>query len=133
MIGPKRAKLTQRQEREAYELVTTRDAGRCVRCGSNGPTERDHRQNRDPFNTVPSNLQLLGGPFGCGCHQWKTTNPAAAVLEGFAVPGWAHPETWPGYRHDVGWVVYFDAPVDGAWWREITETTADLLMSGGDL
>lgn len=132
MIGPKIRKLTAAQEREAYKLVTERDNGTCVRCGHRGPTERDHRQNRDPFNTVPSNLQLLGGPFGCGCHKWKTENPAAAVLEGFAVPSWARPELWPAWRHDVGWVLYFDTPdSDGAWWKQISQATADLLMNGG--
>lgn len=132
MIAPKRPRLTQAQEREAYALVTERDTGACVRCGQIGPTERDHRQNRDSFNTVPSNLQLLGGPFGCGCHKWKTENPAAAVLEGFAVPSWARPELWPARRHDVGWVIYFDAPdADGNWWEPISQATADLLMNGG--
>lgn len=131
MIGPKVPKLTVAQEREAYAAVTKRDKGVCVRCGATGPTERDHRQNRDPFNTVPSNLQLLGGPFGCGCHKWKTENPAAAVLEGFAVPSWARPELWPAWRHDVGWVLYFDAPADGHWWEPISQATADLLMNGG--
>lgn len=132
MIGPKVPKLTAAQEREAYAAVTERDKGVCVRCGQPGPTERDHRQNRDPFNTVPSNLQLLGGPFECGCHKWKTENPAAAVLEGFAVPSWARPELWPAWRHDVGWVLYFDTPdSDGAWWKQISQPTADLLMNGG--
>lgn len=129
MIGPKIPKPTPREEREAYAAATTRDQDRCVRCGEYG-IQRDHRKNRSQGGlTVVSNLQGLCQP----CHTWKTTNPAAAVLEGFAVPGWAHPETWPGYRIGVGWVIYFDAPVDGAWWREITETTADLLMSGGEL
>lgn len=132
MIGPKREKLTARQEKDAYAIVTTRDGGVCVRCGKPGPVERDHRQNRDPFNTIPSNLQLLGSPFGCGCHQWKTENPAQAVEEGFAVPRWGRPEFWPAYRHDVGWVLYYDTPDhDGRWWSEITEATAHLLMNGG--
>lgn len=133
MIGPKRVKLTARQERDAYRDVTARDREMCVRCGSTGPTERDHRQNRDPFNTVPSNLQLLGGAFGCGCHQWKTEHPTLALLEGFTVPRSQRPELWPAWRADVqSWVIYFDAPdADGKWWREITHTTADLLMRGG--
>lgn len=128
MIGPKRQKLTARQERDAYALVTVRDRGLCVRCGSAGPTERDHRQNRNAFNTVPSNLQLLGGAFGCGCHAWKTENPAEAVADGFAVPSYAHPELWPGWRVGVGWVQYLDTPVDGSWWRPITDSIASLLM-----
>jgi hypothetical protein len=131
MIGPKRVKLTPKEERAAYKAVTIRDQGTCVRCGKPGPVERDHRQNRDPFNTVPSNLQCLGGDFGCGCHRWKTENPEQARWEGFAVSRWDRPELWPAYRFGVGWVIYYDEPVDGKWWREITETTAHMLMKGG--
>lgn len=126
MIGPKVPKPTKAQERAAYEAVTERDPV-CVRCGKHG-IQRDHRKNRSQGGrTVPSNLQGL-----CHiCHSWKTTNPADAVLEGFAVPGWAHPDLWPAWRVGVGWVVYFDAPVEGLWWREISESTATLLMEGG--
>lgn len=133
MIGPKTPKLTAADEKRAYAAATERDHGRCVRCGVAGPVERDHRQNRDPFNTVVSNLQLLGGPFGCGCHQWKTENPTAALLEGFAVPGWAKPSEWPAWRFDVqSWVLYLDEPDPfGHWWIEISQATADALMSGG--
>lgn len=130
MIGPKVPKLTRKEERSAYDAVTTRDAGRCVRCGLPGPVERDHRQNRDAWNTTPANLQLLGGPFGCGCHLWKTDNHVDAVREGFAVPKWARPEVWPAFRFGVGWVLYFDTPVGGMWWREITESTAEILRGG---
>lgn len=134
MIGPKRERPSKAQERQAYADVTERDRGACARCGRVGDVERDHRQNRDGFNTVPSNLQLLGGAFGCGCHKWKTEHPAAAVLEGFAVPGWARPEWWPAWRADVrSWVLYFDVPdSQGRWWTEITQATADQLMSGGE-
>lgn len=127
MIGPKTPKPTPRQEREAYDACTTRDP-QCVRCGANF-IQRDHRKNRSQGGrTVLSNLQGL-----CvTCHVWKTENPAAAVLEGFAVPGWAHPEFWPAWRGDVGsWVVYYDAPdAQGRWWDVITQATADLLMRG---
>jgi len=132
VIGPKRQKLTARQERDAYDAVTTRDQGRCVRCGHVGPVERDHRQNRDPFNTVPSNLQLLGGDLGCGCHRFKTEHPAVALREGFAVPRWADWSFWPAWRADVAsWVIYFDAPDSrGRWWDEITAATSSLLTHG---
>jgi hypothetical protein len=129
VIGPKIPKLTLAQTRTAYADVTARDMGRCVRCGAFGQVERDHRQNRDPWNTVVSNLQLLGGPFGCGCHQWKTENPAVAVEEGFAVPRWARPVLWPAWRHDAGWVLYFDAPdVEGEWWQPVSLGNAEFLM-----
>jgi len=134
MIAPKTPRPTPAEERAAYETVTQRDQGRCVRCGAYGPVERDHRQNRNAFNTVVSNLQLLGGPFGCGCHKWKTEHPAAALEEGFACPSYAHPSFWPAYRFGVGWVIYYDqADSNGDWWDEITETTADLLIQRGDV
>lgn len=126
MIGPKMPKLTAAEERLAYALATERDNGRCVRCGLAGPVERDHRQNRDAWNTVASNLQCLGGAFGCECHRWKTEHPAEAVRDGFAVPRWARPELWPAWRIDVGWVLYDD---EGGW-KRITESTAHLLMDG---
>ena len=130
MIGPKRPKQTAREEREAYAAVTARDPW-CVRCGAAG-IQRDHRKNRSQGGlTVPSNLQGLCG----SCHSFKTLNPSAAVLEGFAVPGWGRPEFWPAWRVDVGsWVVYFDVPDSrGRWWDEVTESTADLLMQGTTL
>lgn len=130
MIGPKEPKPTAREEREAYAAVTVRDPW-CVRCGAAG-IQRDHRKNRSQGGlTVPSNLQGLCG----SCHRFKTLNPAAAVLEGYAVPGWGRPEFWPAWRVDVGsWVVYFDVPDSrGRWWDEVTESTADLLMQGRTL
>lgn len=131
MIGPKRPKLTARQEREAYAAATERDGGQCQRCGRYGPTDRDHRQGRTAFNTTPANLQLLGGAFGCGCHVWKTLNPAEALKRGFAVPRWADPLNWPAWRFGVGWVRYFDAPDSrGKWWIEISEAEARQLMDG---
>ena len=126
----KRPKLTRKQEQDAYKTVTARDLGQCQCCGRFGPTDRDHRQNRDAWNTTPANLQLLGGAFGCGCHIWKTENPAQAVEAGFSAPRWADPLEWPAMRHGVGWVLYYDAPVDGAWWRPISEQEARALMEG---
>lgn len=132
MIGPKIPKLTARQEREAYDAATERDNDTCVRCGHQGRNERDHRQNRDAFNTTPANLQLLCGPFANGCHKWKTENPAEALRMGFAVPSYARPEVWPGWRVGVGWVQYFDGPdIGGRWWQPISGYAASLLMQGG--
>lgn len=132
-LGLKRSKLTPKQEREAYEAVTARDLGQCQRCGFRGPTDRDHRQNRDRFNTVPSNLHLLGSSKavgGCGCHQWATEHPAEAIRDGFAVPRWANPAEWPAYRIWDGWVLYYDEPNErGEWWRSISEAEARELMT----
>lgn len=117
MIGQRPSKLTAKQEREAYAAATERDKGRCVRCGTNATTHRDHRQNRDAYNTTVANLQLL-----CAlvCHPWKTANPDAAMRAGFAVSRFADPATVPAYRFGVGWVLYLDAPdADGNWWRKV--------------
>lgn len=124
MIGPKTPKPTPADERRSYQQVTERDQNRCVRCGTYG-IQRDHRKNRSQGGlTVVSNLQCL-----CpDCHAFKTVNPAWAVADGFAVPSYAHPELWPGWRVGVGWVQYLDSPVDGSWWRPITDSTASLLM-----
>ena len=134
MIGQKRPKLTARQEREAYAAVTERDGGQCQRCGIYGQCDRDHRQNRDAWNTTPANLQLLGSAFGCGCHKWKTENPAEAERLGFSVPRWADPLTWPGFRRGVGWVRYFDEPDEaGRWWEPLTVDQAVALMLGKEV
>ncbi len=117
MISPKRPKLTARQERDAYAAATARDDDTCQRCQRYcGPVQRDHRQGRDAYNTVVSNLQCLG----MACHQWKTEHPVQAVLDGWAVPRHTTltPAEWPARRRirtqfgtvRLGWVLYFDEP-----------------------
>lgn len=131
-VGQKRPKLTKAEERRAYDSATARDNGQCQRCGLFAPTDRDHRQNRTAWNTTPANLQLLGGAFGCGCHKWKTENPADAVRTGFTVPAWADPTEWPARRYGVGWVLYFDQPDErGHWWKEISAIEAVALLRNG--
>lgn len=132
MIGPKVSKPTPAEERDAYELVTHRDANTCQRCRRNcGPIARDHRRNRGQGGyTVPSNLQLLG----LECHTWKTEHPADAVADGWAVPAWARWAEWPArrwVRHDLGylelvWVLYDDA---GSW-EVITDDEARRRIEG---
>lgn len=120
MIGQRAPKLTARHERDAYAACTARDQGRCVRCGHFGDMERDHRQNRTAWNTVVSNLQLLGSDRACGCHRWKTEHPADAARDGFAVSRWADPAETPAYRYGVGWVLYLNEPDDnGNWWKKV--------------
>lgn len=133
MIGPKLTPPTPREEREAYELVTLRDADTCQRCRRNcGPVSRDHRKNRSQGGwTVVSDLQCLG----LGCHIWKTENPVDAVRDGWAVPGYARADwrKWParrwvltklGYR-SLEWVIYDDF----GGWVLITEKEARLRMT----
>ena len=126
VIGPKMPKQTAADERNARRAVKDRDSGLCVRCGAVA-TDWDHRKNRSQGGRwCASNGQAL-----CrGCHIWRTQNPSAAVLEGFACPGWADPAFWPAWREDVrSWVLYLNEPdTHGRWWSEITETTADMLM-----
>ena len=128
MIGPRPVKLTARQEKEAYAAVTERDGGRCVRCGRFGTVQRDHRQGRNAYNTVPSNLQCLCPP----CHLWRTDNFREAVVTGFAVSRHSRPELWPAWRVGVGWVQYFDtADENGNWWQAISQEMAEFIMSNG--
>lgn len=131
MIGPKHARPSKADEADAYEIATLRDRDTCQRCRSNcGPSARDHRQNRQPGNTVASNLQVLG----LRCHQWKTEHPKAALEEGWAVPSWADPAEWPATRylpteygtHRAAWVLYDDE----GWFHEITDEDAYRRMEG---
>lgn len=132
MIGQRRPGLSPRQEREAYAAVTVRDGNRCVRCRRFGSVQRDHRQNRDRFNTVVEGLQLL-----ClECHKFKTEHPAEAIREGWGMPRntLLTPAEWPARRYlstdhgtfGLAWVTYTP---DG-FWREITSEEAERRMTG---
>jgi hypothetical protein len=136
MIAPKVAKLTARQEHEAYELATLRDLDTCQRCRRDcGPIARDHRQNRMAGNTVASNLQCLG----LLCHTWKTEHPEEALAEGWAVPRHTtlSPAEWPARRWvktgygtlRLSWVLYDD---QGEWF-EIDQREADYRRHKGGL
>ncbi|MFF2493225.1 hypothetical protein [Agromyces sp. NPDC058064] len=144
MIGPKIAKPTEAEARDAYELVTLRDADTCQRCRRAcgwGVTSRHHRKGRGVGGvTTPANLVVLGGTGTTGCHGWATTHPADAITEGWAVPGWADPAEWPGRRWvsteadgmprpwslRLAWVLFDD---EGGW-VEIPEHLAHELMGG---
>lgn len=139
MIGPQTPRQSRTEERDAYDVVTLRDKGTCQRCRRPGRlVERDHRQNRDGRNTVPSNLQLLCGPLspGGGCHLWKTEHPREAVAEGWAVPRHTllTPAEWPARRWlstetgtlSLRWVLYDD--VGG--WEPISDVEAARIMEG---
>ena len=136
MIAPKTPKPTPAEERDAYELVTLRDAHTCQRCRRNcGPFNRDHRKNRSQGGqTRPSNLQGLGGTGCTGCHGWKTSHPAEAIAEGWAVPSWGDPAKWPARRWigtelgtvRLAWVLYDDA----GGWLEVTDAEAMERMKG---
>lgn len=133
MIGQRTVRPTAAEERDAYELATLRDADTCQRCRRNcGPIARDHRKGRGVGGlTIVANLQCLG----LGCHTWKTEHPADALEDGWTVPGWADPETFPARRWvgtkrgtlRLAWVVYDN---EGAW-VEITEEEAARLRWGG--
>lgn len=130
MIGQRAQKLTARQEKDAYDAVNRRDNGRCTRCGYYDPDgmQRDHRQGRDAYNTVPSNIHLLGGPSACDCHKWVTEHPREAMEQGFTVSRWADPASTPAYRFDVGWVTYLNEPDDdGNWWHPATDPNKEPL------
>lgn len=136
MILPKTAKPSKADEEDAYEAATLRDNNTCQRCRRDcGPVARDHRQNRQPGNTILVNLQCLG----LRCHIWKTEHARDALTEGWAVPSWADPAEWPARRYTrdtfgvsrISWVLYLDAPgPDGLLWTVITAEEALRRMEG---
>lgn len=131
MIGPKTRKPTPTEEKQAYAISAGRDDLTCQRCLRwCGAPQQDHRQNRQPGNTVASNLQTLG----LMCHQWKSEHPADALAEGWAVPRWADPARWPARRYfrnpltntvRKGWCLYDN---DGGV-LELTDEQAAALLT----
>ena len=114
MILPKTVKPSKADEADAYEVATLRDDNTCQRCRRDcGPVARDHRQNRQPGNTIVANLQCLG----LRCHIWKTEHPSDALADGWAAPSWVNPREWPARRYvrnrygvtRLSWVLYGDA------------------------
>jgi hypothetical protein len=136
VISPKQGKQTGGDERRARALVQERDGGVCVRCRRQGlHVNWDHRLNRSQSGRwAASNGQLLCGSGTTGCHGEITGNPHAAIVQGWAVPGWADPAEYPAARWvdtgfgtvRLGWVLYDD---DGGW-TEIEEHEAHLRMTG---
>lgn len=131
MIGPKTTAPTAAEEARAYALVTERDEERCQRCHRGGVAQRDHRKNRSQGGrTAASNLHLLCPE----CHLWKTDHPVEAAHDGWGVPGWADPATFPArrwLRTELGtlrqaWVLYDDAGT----WREISTEQARRQTGG---
>ena len=132
MIGPKEPRPSAADEKRAYALVNGRDDLLCQRClGWCGAPQRDHRKNRSQGGlTVASNLCVLGET----CHRWKTTEVRDALIDGWAVPGWADPREWPTRRYfrtplntvRKGWALLDD--VGGV--HEISEDEARKRMEG---
>jgi len=132
VIAPKPPKQTAADERRARALVKRRDGGLCVKCRRVHPLHGvnwDHRKNKGQGGLwAASNGQLLCGSGTTGCHGWKTQNPAQAAAEGWAVPAWADPLTYPARRWlpsglgtvRLAWVLLRD---DGTF-DEITEEDA---------
>lgn len=139
MIQQKAPKQTRADEQRARKLVTLRDEGVCVRCRRVDPIHGvnfDHRLNRSQGGAwSPENGQLLCGSGTTGCHGWVTEHPAQAILDGWAVPGWADPASWPARRWlstpagslRLCWVLLGD----DCSVMEISEDEAQRLMKGG--
>ncbi len=90
MIAQRRQKQSEAEKRRAYNQATARAGGVCELCGER-PGQRHHRQGRDPFNTVPSNLLLA-----CFlCHAAIHAQPLKSLDLGHIVPGWARPSEYP--------------------------------------
>lgn len=134
-MGPRLMKQTARDERTARTQVTERDGGLCVRCLRGDPTNFDHRKNRSQGGLwSASNGQLLCGSGTTGCHGWVTVHPHQAIIDGWAVPGWADPAEYPAARWfptplntlRKGWVLLDDM---GAV-LEVDAAEAELRMTG---
>lgn len=115
----------------ARNAVVDRSGGVCEGCGESRATNIHHRKYRSRGGTheVHNLVALCGSGNTSGCHGRAHSGEGKDL--GWAVPSWAHPEFWPAYRYDVGWVIYHDQAVEGQWWQPITEATASLLMSEG--
>lgn len=136
MIAQRTAELSRAEERQNYSLAFKRDGGTddrqatCQKCRQFGTVQMDHRQNRMPGNTVPSNLQALCPT----CHKWKTEHPTEALAQGFAVLRHTTltPDEWPARRWvesrfstwREAWVLYLDAPEHGRMWFETADIEA---------
>lgn len=77
-------------KRSVADLVRTRDAGVCRRCGHLA-TNKQHRigrgmggTNRTDVNSAAA-LVLMCGSGTTGCHGWATTHPDEAYATGWAI------------------------------------------------
>jgi hypothetical protein len=104
MIGPRLVPISDAATKLAYKTATARNDGICELCRRQ-PGQRHHRQGRDPYNTVPSNLLLA-----ClRCHSLIHSKPAWARERGYIVPSWSVPAEYP---------LMYTRRVNGLW-REI--------------
>jgi len=113
VIQQRRTPQAAREKQLGYHLATARDEDTCIfrawDCA--GATNRDHRQGRDAFNTVASNLQVLCVKH----HAWKHANTDEAVALGHTVPMNVRPDMYPvrrwrrvGVVWKSGWVLFDD-------------------------
>jgi hypothetical protein len=122
-------KQAKRMPQAVRDAVAERSGGTCESCGEAPAHDIHHRKylSRGGTHDVSNLLHLCGLGNTSGCHG-KAHNGGEET--GLSVPSWARHETWPVMRRGE-WVLLFDAPDDEQrWWREITETTADLLRGG---
>ena len=104
MTGQRRVRQSPAEVKAAYMVATARNDGICEVCGLRDG-QRHHRQGRDKFNTVPSNLMLA-----CFiCHGLIHAQVLKSLDIGHIVPDWARPDQYPLFvggrfvlRSDVG-------------------------------
>lgn len=126
MIGPKQEKQPKKIPAKNRAVVEERAGGRCEGCGLAGDLDLHHRKYRSRGGSHDAHnlIALCGLGNTSGCHG---TAHSDGFSYGWAIPSWGRDEIWPSWRWGVGWVVFDD---DGGW-REITESTAELIMSSG--
>ena len=114
MLGKKR---TGAFDAKLRELVYTRAAGKCERCGTPGQMQYHHRRPRGMGGTRRTDTAgaanaLLLHP---SCHEWVERNRAAALDQGFLVTQQHDPAAIP-VRLWNGWCLltpdggYIDSP-----------------------
>lgn len=130
MIGPKAEKQPKQIPDARRAEVEQRSGGLCESCGVAPAQNIHHRQylKRGGTHDLHNLIHLCGLGNTSGCHG-RAHN--AGEGSGLSVWSWARPEWWPVvYRGR--WVLLLDEPDQrGRWWSVITESTATLLMQGG--
>lgn len=124
MIGPKPPKQPKQIPAKNRRIVEQRSGGVCESCGDRPAADVHHRQYRSRGGThdVHNLIHLCGMGNVNGCHGRAHQD---GEPEGLAIGRGYRSELIPMLRRGV-WVL----PDDTGGYREITESTAHMLMNG---